>query len=135
MKITSPMLILLAGVLLSGATVGISGSWNAAPRPDSSPKKIDYEPVFEFKVDGDKLTGTAHTPSGWPGNGTISDGKVEGYRIAFTLTYDETYRTNGKMFYAIYRCTGTVHGDELDLAMIPANEGLGSWALKGKRVE
>jgi len=133
MKIASPMAMLFAGLVVSGASGDVSGTWKTVPKPESPLMKTVYEPTFEFTVEGDKLTGTARV-DGWPGNGIISDGKVEGDRITFTLTHDRTYTTNGKTFYATYRCAGTVHGDELDLTMISPNQGLGEFDMKGTRV-
>jgi hypothetical protein len=127
------MLMLFAGLAVSGASADIAGTWHIAPKPSSPLMKMVYEPTFEFKVDGDKLTGTARN-AGWPGNGTISDGKVEGDRITFTLTHEQTYTTNRRTFYATYRCAGTVHGDELDLTMVSPNPGLGEFDMKGTRV-
>ena len=45
--------------------------------------KMVTEMTFEFKVDGDKLTGMAHMAH-WPGDASITEGKVEGDRISFT---------------------------------------------------
>jgi hypothetical protein len=124
MKIASPMSILFAGLLAGGALVigasgDISGTWNTASKPRSTRLVMVYEPTFEFKVNGDKLSGVAHV-AGWPGDGTISDGKVVGDRITFTVTHEQPYTTNGNPYYPSYRCTGTVHGDELDLTMVQA---------------
>jgi hypothetical protein len=140
MKMASPMMrlagVLVGAALLNGASGDIAGTWNTAPKPYNPPRKIEYEPRFDFKVDGDKLTGVVYT-AGWPYNGTISDGKVEGDRITFTLTHEGTYSIfdkNGKTtFQATYRCAGTVHGDELDLTMSSPNPGLGGYDMKGTR--
>ncbi|HEY1760310.1 MAG TPA: hypothetical protein VGG72_33355 [Bryobacteraceae bacterium] len=133
MKVASPVLVLFAGLLVSAAGEDISGTWNMAPKPCSTLTLTVYEPTFEFKVDGGKLTGTARN-DGWPGDGTVSDGKVEGNRITFTLTHEGTYTTNAGTFYATYRCVGTVHGDELDLTMVSPNPGLAALDMKGARV-
>ena len=137
MKIAGPVLTLLAGALVCAGSGGVSGTWNTTPRPDSQLTKAVYEPTFEFRVDGHELTGVARI-TGWPRNGTISDGKVEGDRITFTLTHEDTYTIsdpiNGhRTFRATCRCAGTVHGDELDLNMISPNPGLGKFHMKGTK--
>jgi hypothetical protein len=141
MKIANLGLMVLAGVLgagpmVSGASGNISGTWNTVVKLEGSARLlVVYEPTFEFKVDGDKLTGVARM-GGWPGNGTISDGKVDGDRFSFTVTHEQPYRTNGREFYVTYSCTGMVHGNEFDLTMVSAegnDPGRVTLEMKGMR--
>jgi hypothetical protein len=49
--------------------------------------------------------------------------KIEGGRISFTLTHERTYTNSSRTFYPTFRCTGTVHGDDLDLTLVATNPG------------
>ncbi len=58
----------------------ISGNWKAtAEGPNGS-----MERTFTFKVDGNKLTG--ETTSSMFGKSTITDGKVDGDNVSFSIT-------------------------------------------------
>ena len=131
-KIASAALGLLAGLLAAQGTTDFAGTWNTVAKPKSPLMKTVYEPTFEFKVDGENLTGMAYM-GGWPGDGTISDGKVVGNRIAFTLTHERTYTMNAGTFHPTLRCTGTVHGNELDLTMVSLHPGFVNPELIGTK--
>jgi opacity protein-like surface antigen len=62
--------------------------------------------TFNFKVDGNMLTGTV---SGRQGDMPIADGKIDGDQISFTQTLD----FNGNTVKLIYK--GTVSGDQITL--------------------
>lgn len=64
--------------------------------------------TFNFKADGEKLTGTSQGPRG--GENEISDGKIDGDKISFSV------KTTGKMEMTI-KYTGTVSGNEIKLSM------------------
>ena len=64
------------------------------------------ETTFNFKVEGDKLTGTM---SGRQGDTPISDGKVTGDDISFTVVMNR----QGNEIKLLYK--GKVVGDELKL--------------------
>jgi hypothetical protein len=65
--------------------------------------------TFHFKQDGTKLTGTVDGPQGDPLQ--ISDGKVEGDKISFTLKFD---RGDGGGMKITHQ--GTISGDEIKLS-------------------
>jgi hypothetical protein len=70
------LLLSLAGAVCAA---DITGKWTAqVPGRDGTPR----ETTFNFKVDGDKLTGTV---SGRQNDNPISDGKVKGDDISFTV--------------------------------------------------
>ena len=70
------LLLTLAGTVLAG---DITGKWTAqVPGREGALR----ETTFNFKVDGDKLTGTV---SGRQNDNPISDGKVKGDEISFTV--------------------------------------------------
>jgi hypothetical protein len=71
------LIALVAGV---AAASDISGNWKAtAEGPQGT-----MERTFTFKVDGSKLTGD--TTSSLLGKSTITDGKVDGDNVTFTIT-------------------------------------------------
>ena len=74
--------VLMAILVCAAAAADISGNWKAtAEGPQGS-----MERTFTFKVDGTKLTG--ETTSSMMGKSTITDGKVEGDNVTFTITLD-----------------------------------------------
>ena len=74
------LLVLLALAALAAFAADISGNWKAtAEGPNGS-----MERTFAFKQDGAKLTG--ETTSSMMGKSTITDGKVEGDTVTFTIT-------------------------------------------------
>lgn len=90
----------LAGVALVYAA-DINGKWVAqVPGRDGQMREV----TFNFKVEADKLTGTV---SGRQGDTAISDGKISGDEISFTVTF--TFGGNEVKF--LYK--GKVAGDEI----------------------
>jgi len=72
--------ILFAVFAFTASAADISGNWKAtAEGPNGS-----MERTFVFKVEGNKLTG--ETTSSLMGKSTITDGKVEGDTVTFTIT-------------------------------------------------
>jgi hypothetical protein len=73
------LLILTAAFALTASAADVSGTWKAtAEGPNGS-----MERTFVFKVDGNKLTG--ETTSSMVGKSTITDGKVDGDNVTFTI--------------------------------------------------
>jgi hypothetical protein len=90
---------------------------------------------FEFKADGNTLTGTANVGHGWPGLATISDGRIDGDRISFTVQGRQWSSTG----YPKMRFTGTVRGDEIRLTMdfyqdASSQDPIGQTEFRGRRV-
>jgi hypothetical protein len=82
----------------------ITGKWTGEMSgPDGGAMSI----TFTFKQDGAKLTGTAEGPQGDPLQ--IKDGKVEGDRISFTVSFD----AGGGDMKIVHE--GTIKGDEITL--------------------
>lgn len=78
MKSLLPALLMLAFVLTASAT-DLSGTWKAGIETPNGPLEI----TFHFKVDGNRLTGT--TSNQLMGESTLSDGKVDGDNLSFTV--------------------------------------------------
>ncbi|HWB83338.1 MAG TPA: hypothetical protein VG675_04305 [Bryobacteraceae bacterium] len=102
-------LILLTSILLVLGLVAfaadISGKWVAQVPGRNGQTR---EQTFNFKVDGNKLSGTV---SGFRGQDSqISEGTVDGDKIAFTVKLE----FNGNSFEQKY--TGTVSGEEIKMS-------------------
>ena len=93
-------LICAAMAALSAAAFAadVTGNWTGQMGPDGG-----MTITFHFKQDGAKLTGTVDGPGGDPM--PIADGKVDGNKIAFTVSFNDM-----KILHE-----GTVQGDEITL--------------------
>src|SRR5437867_12201067 len=88
--ILSACVMLLAVMAVRAADV--NGKWVAQiPGRDGQTR----ETTFNFKVDGDKLTGSV---SGRQGDNPISDGKVSGDEISITVNFSMG-GNQGKLLY------------------------------------
>jgi hypothetical protein len=95
------ILLLIAALSATAFASDISGNWKAtADGPNGA-----MERTFVFKVDGNKVTG--ETTSSLLGKSTISDGKVDGDTVTFTIT-GNIQGTEMKLNYK-----GTIKGDEI----------------------
>lgn len=99
------LLSLFAVFVLTAYAADISGTWKAAVDTPNGP----LETVFQFKVDGSKLTGTAANQ--FSGELPIQDGKLDGDSISFLVTAN----FNGNDFKLNYK--GKVSGDEIKLTV------------------
>jgi hypothetical protein len=77
--------------------------------------------TYIFKQDGDKLTGVVNGPNG---DLPLSDGKVTGDKLSFTITVE----VNGNP--AKFTSEGTIHGEEIALTTKGGAFGSGSMTLK-----
>ena len=106
----------------SAFAADVAGTWKAtAEGPNGS-----MERTFVFHVDGNKLTG--ETTSSMMGKSTISDGKVDGDSLSFTITVkfqDNELKLNYK---------GKVTGNEIHLTAEMADGGGQSFEWHGKKV-
>jgi len=74
------LLALTALLAFTALAADVTGTWKGtAETPNGT-----MERTFVFKVDGDKLTG--ETTSSMFGKSTITDGKVDGDNLSFTIT-------------------------------------------------
>jgi hypothetical protein len=74
------ILVLIALWACCAVAADISGNWKATA--DFGGQTM--ERTFTFKVDGNKVTG--ETNSSMAGKSTITDGKIEGDTVTFTIT-------------------------------------------------
>lgn len=93
--------LLVAFCALTAWAADVTGAWTgqlAGPNGDG------FQISFTFKQDGSKLTGSVAGPQGDAIE--ISDGKVEGDKLSFTVNF------NGMTI----RHEGTIVGDEIKLS-------------------
>jgi len=102
MKIRTAVALTILALALAMPTLAadISGQWTASF--DTQIGEQHY--VFTFKVDGEKLTGTAKSDNG---NVTIEEGTVKGDDVSFVENLDY----QGQKLKITY--TGKVSGDEI----------------------
>lgn len=97
------LLVLLAVFAFTAAAADVTGTWKGTAETENG----TIERTFVFKVDGTKLTG--ETTSSLFGKSTITDGKIEGDNLSFTISVK--YEDNEiKLNY-----TGKVSGDTMKL--------------------
>jgi hypothetical protein len=116
------ILALMAVFALTASAADISGNWKAtAEGPNGA-----MERTFIFKVDGNKVTG--ESTSSMMGKSTITDGKVEGDTVTFTLSGkfgDQEVKLNYK---------GKINGNEITFTSEMAGGGGGGapiqWVAK-----
>ena len=104
MKLFSLALLLLISVLTASAT-DVSGTWKAAIDTPNGP----LETTFQFKVDGNKLTGSTSNPL--MGETPISDGKAEGDTLSFLV--NASFNGNDVKLYF----KGKVSADKIKLTI------------------
>jgi hypothetical protein len=81
MKINIIHSFLIVCLLISVATTGnLNGKWTGVLKTDQG---REYPLFYNFKIDGDQLTGTAKTPNG---DMPISNGKINGDDFIFSVT-------------------------------------------------
>lgn len=81
-------------VLAMAVADGLTGKWKGIIK---TPDGHGIPVVYNFKADGDKLTGTSKSPEGVL---DIMDGKITGDTFSFKTIGSEgdTYHTTGKMY-------------------------------------
>ena len=74
------LIVLFVAIAAAALASDINGTWKAtADGPNGA-----MERTFVFKVEGNKVTG--ETTSSMMGKSTITDGKIDGDSITFTIT-------------------------------------------------
>ena len=94
--------MLATGLALTAWAADVTGQWTATFNTQIGEQHYTYT----FKVDGEKLTGTAKSDHGTT---DITNGTIKGDQISF----DESLDFNGQTIPIKY--TGTVSGDSIKL--------------------
>jgi hypothetical protein len=109
---------LLAIFALTASAADISGSWKGTADAGNGP----IERTFVFKVSGNTLTG--ETTSEMLGKSTITDGKVDGNNLSFTI------KANFQGNDVVLTYKGTVSGDTMKLTSQFPDGPTIEWAVK-----
>ena len=96
------VLSLLLAVSIGALAADVTGKWTAQVPGRSGQAR---ETTFNLKVDGSNLTGTVSTGQGQ--EAPITDGKVSGDTLSFTVTVERGGNTIKQSY------TGKVVGDEI----------------------
>jgi len=96
------LIFLLTVFALTLSAADIAGKWKASMEGGQG-----GDVTFVFKVDGNKLGGTA--ASEMSGEVPITEGKIDGNSISFTVVIN----ANGQEMKILHK--GTVNGDEIKL--------------------
>lgn len=93
-KMFSLSALLVCSVLVClAAGASLSGEWSGTLRTGDG---NEYPLLYNFKVDGDKLTGTARGPHG---DLPITDGEVHGASFTFDVKLDKLHLLHTGKFY------------------------------------
>jgi hypothetical protein len=93
-------LLMVFGAKSIFAATDMTGTWTGTMQ---APDGNSFSLTFMFKQDGAKLTGTVAGPQGEPL--TIDNGKVDGDKFSFTVSFNGTTITH----------SGTITGDEIKM--------------------
>ncbi len=93
MKIFTTTALMCCFMVCLAIAADLTGKWvGTIKTPDGNDIPLNYT----FKVDGNKLTGTADTPQG---SMPVDDGKINGNDFTFKVTVDGTdYSHTGKLY-------------------------------------
>jgi hypothetical protein len=94
--------LLVLSLAIPGLAADISGTWSGTLSMGDDQITLTYN----FKQDGDKVTGYVNTPGG---DLQLNDGKVEGDKLSFSVTFE--MNGNKSKFLA----TGDIKGEEITL--------------------
>ena len=120
LRIATVLSVVLLALAIPALAADISGQWTATFNTQVGEQHY----VYTFKVDGEKLTGTAKSDNG---SVTIENGTVKGDDVSFIENLDY----QGQKLLITY--TGKVSGDEIKFTRDVG--GFGKEELVAKRVK
>ncbi len=92
-KLLIPGALIAFALFVMAVAADLTGKWKGVIK---TPDGNELQVVYTFKVDGDKLTGTAESPAGLV---SIDNGKITGDTFSFKVTVDGTdYPHKGKFY-------------------------------------
>jgi hypothetical protein len=86
------MLLICSYFVCLAAGINMDGAWYGTLKVDDNQYPLQYN----FKVDGDKLTGTAKGPDG---DLPITDGEIHGTDFTFAVTLQKLYLVHSGKIY------------------------------------
>jgi hypothetical protein len=120
LRMAAVLSVLVLGFALSALAADITGQWTATFNTQVGEQHYTYT----FKVDGEKLTGTAKSDNG---TSEIQNGTVKGDDVSFV----ENLNYQGQTLVFTY--TGKISGDEIKFTR--ELMGIGKEELVAKRVK
>mgnify|MGYP006951167437 CR=1 FL=1 len=116
--------LFFAAAVLTAHAADLTGIWKAEFREDVQFKTFSHIKL-DLKAEGSRLTGMAHIGS-WPGDAPISNGKIEGDRISFTVVGDSPWWSSSaagdsRSAYPRFDFTGVVRGDKIEIKVVFGN--------------
>ena len=120
LRMAAVLSVLVLGFALSALAADITGQWTATFNTQVGEQHYTYT----FKVDGEKLTGTAKSDNG---TSDIQNGTVKGDDVSFV----ENLNYQGQTLVFTY--TGKISGDEIKFTR--ELMGFGKEELVAKRVK
>ena len=85
--------LLCSIVVCLAAGTSLNGHWYGTLKTDDG---TEYPLQYNFKVDGDKLSGSVKGPHG---DLAITDGEIHGSDFSFAVTLDKLYLLHSGRFY------------------------------------
>jgi hypothetical protein len=99
-RFASLLIVCLGFLVVTLSAADVNGKWTGdVNTPDGQTISL----TFNFKLDGDKVTGTVSGPTG---DIDISDGKMDGDTLQFGLSVD----AGGQQL--VFKCTGKLEADD-----------------------
>jgi hypothetical protein len=121
MNIGKYLIVFLATVALQASAGDVAGIWEARfTGPVGEQPKMVSKMVFNMKVEGEKVSGTAHM-SVWPGDAPITEGRITGDKISFTVIGEKPWTVSGSgqasSGYPKLVFAGMVNGEKMQLTL------------------
>jgi hypothetical protein len=91
---TTAALVCCFVICLAAAITDLTGKWTGTLKMEG---QEDFPLSYTFKVDGNKLTGSAHTPDG---EVDITDGKINGNDFTFNVPIHDGDVLHAGKYYA-----------------------------------
>ncbi|MFI5137897.1 MAG: hypothetical protein ACHQIM_08710 [Sphingobacteriales bacterium] len=92
-KIITTALLLFCFFAVFATIENLNGRWTGTLKTDEGE---EYPLLYNFKIDGDKITGTAKTPKG---DMPINDGKITGDTFTFNVIVNKMEIDHSGKFY------------------------------------
>ncbi len=97
---------------------GLDGVWRAVfTGPMGERPKMVSEIVFTLNSIGTDLTGIVHAAV-WPGDAPVTDGRIDGDKVTFSMTGHLPFQANGVEGYPKLCFTGTRNGDDMKIGLL-----------------
>jgi hypothetical protein len=111
---------LLVAMAASASAADVTGTWKAVFLDGVEMKTVSTM-TFDLSVDGNRVAGMAHMGV-WPADAPLSEGGLDGNRIAFTAVSDRAWSSSspaGKASgFPKLDFTGTIRGNQIEIKLV-----------------